>query len=316
MESPFDGVAEPGRPELSVTEPLSRAYAHTRRMLVPFNAGKWLTLGVTAWLASLGEGGGSFTFPDTSGGSGGTRPILRFLEEHLALVTVIGISVLLVGLVVGLVLLWLNTRGRFMFTDNVLYDRALVEEPWRRYREHSWRLFRVRAALMLVSFVIVLLAAAVGIGIAYEDLEAGRFGRAGALGLVAAVVILLFTLPLSVVAALFNDFVLAAMVIHGPDARQGWERTRAALTGRVGEIVLFYLVRALLGVAFGVVVLLATCATCCIAALPFVGTVLLLPAYVFLRAYVLFFVQQLGPGWELFPAEGPEEPWRDFGAPT
>jgi len=43
---------------------------------------------------------------------------------------------------------------------------------------------------------------------------------------------------------------------------------------------------------------IATCVTCCIAAIPYVGTVILLPLYVFLAAYPLLFARQFGPDWD------------------
>jgi len=45
---------------------------------------------------------------------------------------------------------------------------------------------------------------------------------------------------------------------------------------------------------------IATCATCCIAALPYVGTVILLPVYVCLRAFGLRFIRQFGPDYDVW----------------
>ena len=47
--------------------------------------------------------------------------------------------------------------------------------------------------------------------------------------------------------------------------------------------------------------------TCCIAgcflAIPYIGTVLLLPVLVFTRAYSLHFLAQFGPDYDVFPRE-------------
>ena len=57
--------------------------------------------------------------------------------------------------------------------------------------------------------------------------------------------------------------------------------------------------------AIGAIVFMAIIVTCCIAAcflaLPFVGTVLLLPILVFKRAYALYFLAQFGPQYDVFP---------------
>ena len=60
----------------------------------------------------------------------------------------------------------------------------------------------------------------------------------------------------------------------------------------------------------GMLILLAIVVTCCIAgclmALPFAGTVLLLPVLIFKRAYPLYYLAQYGPRYEVFPV--PTEP--------
>jgi hypothetical protein len=43
--------------------------------------------------------------------------------------------------------------------------------------------------------------------------------------------------------------------------------------------------------------------------LPYLGTVILLPLYVFNRAYVLAFIEQFGPSWQLFRRENAEPSW-------
>ena len=36
-------------------------------------------------------------------------------------------------------------------------------------------------------------------------------------------------------------------------------------------------------------------------AIPYVGTVILLPLFVFAEAYPLYFIEQFGPEWQVFP---------------
>jgi hypothetical protein len=66
---------------------------------------------------------------------------------------------------------------------------------------------------------------------------------------------------------------------------------------------------------FGIVLILAvlmigaivTCATCCMAALPYVGTVILLPLFVCLRAFGLVFLRQFGPDYDVWATFMPPE---------
>jgi hypothetical protein len=57
-----------------------------------------------------------------------------------------------------------------------------------------------------------------------------------------------------------------------------------------------------IAIAIGILAFLACCFTCCLALLPYLGTVILLPLFVFQRSYSLCFLEQLGPDWSLFPA--------------
>ena len=46
--------------EINVVEPVSPALERVKRVLFqPFDLGKWFVIGFCAWLACLGEGGGS-----------------------------------------------------------------------------------------------------------------------------------------------------------------------------------------------------------------------------------------------------------------
>jgi hypothetical protein len=45
----------------------------------------------------------------------------------------------------------------------------------------------------------------------------------------------------------------------------------------------------------------AFCMTCCLVAIPYIGSVILLPITVFFAAYVLEYIQQFGPEWQFFP---------------
>jgi hypothetical protein len=66
---------------------------------------------------------------------------------------------------------------------------------------------------------------------------------------------------------------------------------------------------------FGIVLILAvlmvgaivTCATCCLAAIPYVGTVILLPLFVCLRAFGLVFLRQFGPDYDVWMSFMPPE---------
>ena len=78
------------------------------------------------------------------------------------------------------------------------------------------------------------------------------------------------------------------------------------LAGNLGTIILYFLMKIMLAIAVGIIAVISTCLTCCLAAIPYLGTVILLPLYVFTRCYPVCFLAQLGPNWQFFPPDPPE----------
>jgi len=117
---------------ISYGGPLKHAWTRMQLVLfAPFDVGKWLVMGFTAWLASLSEGG-------TSGGNlgldfdrdikdrdwgdwatGTAERVRDFIESGLEFFLVM--VLVIAGLLIVLLLIWLSARGTFMFLDNVVH---------------------------------------------------------------------------------------------------------------------------------------------------------------------------------------------------
>jgi hypothetical protein len=289
---------------ISVTEPIGWALTRTGRMLFkPFEWRKWFVLGFCAWLAQLGEGGGP-NFNASGGGPEPFDPVLECIREHLGLVILLAVVVFLVLVAIGLVLTWLSSRGKFMFLDGVVRNRGAVVEPWHRFRTPGNSLFGFRVVFGLAALAVVLLIAGAGLAIAWPDIQAERFGVMAVAGiLVGALLMIPAIVALGLLAALLEDFVVPVMYLRGVRALAAWGIVwREILPGHVGKIVLFYLMKILLGIGIGMAAIVATCFTCCLTIVPYLGTVILLPIFVFSRSYSVYFLQQFGPGWQFFPA--------------
>jgi len=318
--------------DISITEPLSLAWRRMVRVCFqPFDAGKWFVLGFCAWLASLFEGGTNFNSsgsPGGRGGSGGGGPgggqPLAWLDQSLqwcrdhAIWIVLGAAVLffVVFLAIALVM-WLRSRGDFMFIDGIAKNRGAVVEPWHAFRPLGDSVFAVRLALSTLVLILVFGGLLLGLFVVWPALVAhlqtvfasgvqprfGDFFPAQILVWMGVLFVVGFgVMTVTGLANLVIDHLLVP-VMYARDASIGdaWRAVRAEiLPGNVGAVVLYYLVLLLLSIAAGVVTLLVTLLTCCIAALPYIGAVILLPMSVFLRAYSLHFIEQFGDGFRIF----------------
>ncbi|MGH7994053.1 MAG: DUF7544 domain-containing protein, partial [Limisphaerales bacterium] len=128
-------------------------------------------------------------------------------------------------------------------------------------------------------------------------------------GIMTAVVLGLAFVIVAVVLAIIGkfmvDFVVPIMFLRGGKCWAAWKEFYGLLSAHPGQFALYILFQIVLSMAIGMLVLLVILVTCCIAgclmALPYLGTVLLLPVLIFKRAYPLYYFAQYGPQYDVFP---------------
>jgi hypothetical protein len=317
MTSPPDRV--------SVTAPIQPAIERARRLLFqPFDLATWFTIGFCAWLA--GHGQMHFTLtnrqlllrggaqaPGSSSWHGASEWLERFRDEvmrNLAWILPLAIALACLIVVLGVLMVWLTSRGEFMFLHCVALGRAEVAVPWRQHARKAHSLFLFYLALGLIAGVIMLLlSATIGVFV-FRMITRGVPPLAGWLPLIAAgLALLVVGLGFEIVAKLTVDFVVPIMFQRDGTCREAWSELLGLFAGRFHVLIIYLLFQIALALACGLVVLAAVIATCCIAgcllALPYLGTVLLLPVLVFQRAYSLYYLAQFGPQYDLFQPPAP-----------
>lgn len=299
---------------VSITASIPPAIAHTRRILFePFDLRKWFVLGFSAFLAHLG-GGGSYNFngnPFARGSRGGDvdfSPVTAWISAHLALVIALGILALLIILALSVLILWLGSRGQFMFLDGVAQNRADIVEPWTRLKSPGNELFGFRVKLLLTGFALVLICAGLGALIALPDIQARHFGTSAIVALlVGGGLLILGLLALGIIGALLRDFVAPIMYHRGVGVSEAWAVLgQELLSGHALAFVRFYLMSILLWIGAAVIMVIGCCLTCCLAILPYLSSVAFLPIFVFFRCYSLEFLAQFGEGWRIIQVPQPE----------
>ena len=288
---------------ISVIDPVSSAFERVKLVLFqPFDPGKWFVIGFCAFLANLcqgGGGGGGSTIENVNWGE-----IREFIAQHLLVIIIVVATLLLVGFVIWIVLLWLSSRGRFMFLHCVAENKGEVRAPWHKYRIQGNSLFMFRLALGFISLFVFGLLIGIAAILAYV------LGRDAGLAPIIIIVVLtiLLLIPLGITFGLIGkfteDFVVPVMYLRNALCMDSWREFMSLLSANKGRFALYILFHIVIDMAIGAIiaaVVLATCCcACCIMMIPYIGTVLLLPVFVFVRSYSLHYLAQYGPDYDAF----------------
>jgi len=295
--------------------PLSRGIARMRRdLLNPFDLKKWFVIGFTAFLAGLGEFRSS-GFPGSSfrrRSNIGWEDVLYFpqrawgwLAAHPGWAMVVAFVVFL-GLVIGITLAWLSSRGKFMFLDNVVRGRAKVAEPWYEYANegNSFFLWSFSLGIIgLVIFVAYLWYCVVTLQGLYESSRS--LGSLIVPAVLAGFGFLLISVITTFVWVLFRDFVVPIMYRDRVSGSEAVQKFADLLSSNFIYFVGYGLFSLCILVVVLIIVVLFGLVTCCVGfivlAIPYINAVILLPVSYALRAFSVEFLEQFGPGFDIVP---------------
>ncbi len=308
--------------EISVAEPLSPALERVKQVLFrPFDLGKWFTVGFCAWLAQLGEGGAGGNFNFNGGQHHNYEENFRhdfdrardYVVDNLNWIIPLAAGLIVVCLALWLLFLWLNSRGKFMFLHCVALDKAEVAEPWRQFAFEANSLFLFRLVLALAAMIFTLPLLVIAIVIVVKTALAGQFIPTGLIGMMGfGFLFILLAIVFAVIQKLTLDFVVPIMFLRRNRCLSAWKELGSLISGHVGIFILYFLFQIVLTIGIAIIVFATIILTCCIAgclmALPYLGTVLLLPVLMFKRCYSLYFLAQFGREFNVFPPEPPLQP--------
>jgi hypothetical protein len=296
-------------------EPFNRAWGRMKIALFkPFNLHKWFVIGFSAFLAKLAEGGRG---PSSSSWSEDSsfREFIDFpntawewLVSHPGwFVGIVFIGLFVITLII--VLIWLSSRGKFMFLDNVVHDRAEIAKPWKQYSMEGnslflWRLgFFLICAVVFTSYIIFFFIAA-------SNLYESSFYERIPVGLIVlmALLFILTSIVVGFVSMFLNSFVAPLMFKNNIKATQAWSRFLSLFKRYPFHFILYGLLVFMLSILAVIFVVVAGLFTFCIGFLllviPYIGTVVTLPIWYTFRAFSLEFLAQFGPEYEIFPPSG------------
>jgi hypothetical protein len=290
------------QPRIEIFEPFGAAFEVMKRILFqPFDFAKWLVIGFAAFLS--GSWGSNFRFHIPTKGDWNFRSTsfhnTATSESMPSWLLPLLIAVAVLVFILIFVVMWVVSRGRFIFTDCVVQNRAAIAAPWKEYRRegNSFFLFSLAVTfltLLLVGILVLLIAVPLGL------FAGGKGTGFGATAVFALVFVGLVWLAFAIYVGVVSQFMVPVMYRRRCLAREAFFDVSRLVLARLGPFVLFVLFGIVLVLALVVIGTIVSCMTCCIAALPYVSSVVLLPAFVWLLAFKLLFLRQFGPEYDVW----------------
>jgi len=302
---------------ITYTDPLSRAWGRMKKALFkPFDISKWFVVGFTAFLAGLTEchhGNGP------SNSHGGRGPDLEdvvyfpqiaweWLMDHPGWFPLIVFG-LLVLIALVILLTWLSSRGKFMFLDNVVHDRAQVVKPWHDFKKLGNSLFLWRLCFGFICLLMFIMFLVLGFIIFTQLYESYSPRQMTILAIVGMVLLALsMIIVIGYISLFLNDFVIPIMYKNNMRTIPAWGCFLPLFSRYLLYFILYGIIVFVLYILVIIGVIIAGFLTCCIGFLlliiPYIGSVITLPISYTFRAFSLEFLEQFGPDFTLFPQVG------------
>jgi hypothetical protein len=284
----------------SAIDALGEAISHMRAKLFPFSFGGWITLGFVSLLDSCGSGGGGTSGMQNrmGGGPGSYGEPTRILESIFGWIAAhmfIFVGVLMGLMVISLVVLWLRSRAVFVYIDDVASGRFDLVRPWGQHGAHADSFFVLSLVVQGASFILIVLV--IGLGGFFILWARANEWAGGAIALAAIPIAFIFLLSLLVAGLLsmvLRDFVAPLQLSRNLGAREAGGVFLSMFSADPGLWIGYALLKFVVGIGVGIVVLIGSCLTCCIGALPLINQTLFQPIYYAERAWSLKLLAQLG----------------------
>ena len=256
---------------LSASEAIGPALERTKDVLTrPF---RWQTFLKLAAVAFFAEIGGGFNFPsgagNTSSSSSSSSSNLlasssSLKPETIAILVIVG----LVFFVIGLVLFYISSRLQLVLVEMVATRQTMIAPMWRRYSSLVWRWIGLKLLYFFGVFLLTLIL--VGPFLFH-------YGRSGFSSFHPSFVNILslivgglgILVVLIAVYLLLRDFALPYLALEGLSISDTLSRVRLLLAVDIGQVVLYLVLRVLLGLVIAIATEIAALIILLVSLIPF-----------------------------------------------
>ncbi len=194
-----------------------------------------------------------------------------------------------------------------MLLDNIVRNRGAITWPWQHYARQGNNLFVFLIILFLISLAVIVPIGVIGLLMALPLIRHHHWPVGAELGIfiLLGLAYLAFAVVFSVAFFIFRAFGIPLMFRNGLTAWAAFIASMKLFQAHIGSMLIFILLRIALFLALAVVSVIICCATCCIGTLPYIGTVVLLPAIIYIRCFTLDCLAQFGPEYDVWTVDVP-----------
>jgi hypothetical protein len=262
---------------LSAVDAVSPAFERMRAMLFrPFRFKTWLKIGFIGWLAGAGSGGFNFNVPSSwgrGGGGGGTagqdveQTIRAFFSEHLLLIVLI----VAVAILIGLGLLYLACRFRFILFDSVLQKDPQIGRGWQRYGRQAYRYLGFMLGFMVASALVLALVVGLPVWHAYKKgVFQSNSPLPGILSILVPVLlgVFLFVVVTAIISSLANDFTVPMLALDDMTLSGAWSMLKEMISAEPWAFAGYLGMKLVLSIAAGIALAIAAVVTVLLLLIP------------------------------------------------
>ena len=220
---------------ISAVDSISPAFQHAKRQLLqPFRFGQWTRLAFVGLLAGELSSGGGCNFqmphlPRNTGGSGHfLAPNLPFPTVNPMLISGLIALLVVAGLVLWLLLVYVNSVMRFILFDSVVEKECHIRKGWSRrqgvgLRYFVWQIFLFFCAMVGLG-ILVGVPAAFAFGVGWLQNPGQHILPLVLCGMVLFFLLFAFVVGLLVLTVLSKDFLVPQMALENISAFEAWPR--------------------------------------------------------------------------------------------
>jgi hypothetical protein len=255
---------------LSATDAITPAWQHARQLLLgPRNTRLLFKLTAIAFFAQIGGCNFSYDAPNA--------PIHSTTSAITAGVTFLLIfSIVAAVTVMGLAFFYLSSRLQFVLFHFVLRSETWIAPIWRHYAAATWRWIGLKLLFALAAIVCIVPLALPVIFFFIRATHQQQTGGGHVMSFVFAIIVfvlivLLIVLAIAIAFVLLRDFGLPSMALEATPLRETVRRVIALARAELGQVVLYLVMRFVLGLAGTMAAYIALLILGLVAAIPLGG---------------------------------------------